>query len=58
MQALDRSVWASLIVVPRLSWPAAYGILVRPAGIEPVFPALEAEFLTTRPPGKSQSQNF
>ena len=31
----------------------AYGILVPQPGIEPTSPALQSEFLTTRPPGKS-----
>ena len=36
-----------------LSCLAAGGILVLSPGIEPTSPALEAGFLTTRPPGKS-----
>ena len=41
-------------VVPalRLSCPEARGILVPQPGIEPISPALESRFLTTRPPGK------
>ena len=34
-------------------WPQAYGILAPWPGIEPAFPALESEVLTTGPPGKS-----
>ena len=44
---------ASLTVAHRLSCPAAYGILVPQAGIEPVSPVLEGGFLSTGPPGKS-----
>ena len=33
--------------------PAAWGILVPQAGIEPVSPTLEGGFLTTGPPGKT-----
>ena len=33
--------------------PEAYGILVSPTGIEPAFPVLQGEVLTTEPPGKS-----
>ena len=43
------------IVAWELSCPVAYGILIPPPGIEPTFSALEGEFLTTGPPGKSLS---
>ena len=33
--------------------PAACGILVPQLGLEPLSPALQGRFLTTRPPGKS-----
>ena len=45
---------ASSVVVLELSCPMADGILVRWLGTEPMSPALEGEFLTTGPPGKSQ----
>ena len=38
---------------PRLSAPAACGILIPRPGFEPVSPALVGRFLTTEPPGKS-----
>ena len=41
-------------MVHRLSCPVAHGILVPQPGIEPGSPALEAGFLTTGQPGKSQ----
>ena len=41
----------SVVVVLRLSHPAAYGILIPWPGIEPMSPALEGRFLTTGPPG-------
>ena len=31
----------------------AYGILVSQPGVQPTSPALQSEFLMTRPPGKS-----
>ena len=40
------------------SCPAACGILVPQSGIQPVSPALVAEFLTTGPPGKSFKSAF
>ena len=43
----------SVVVVCRLSCRKACEILVHQPGIEPVSPALEGEFLTTGPPGKS-----
>ena len=43
-----------LIVVPGFSCSTAYGILLSPLGIEPMFPALQGGFLTTGPPGKLQ----
>ena len=43
----------SLLVVRGFSCSMAYGILVPQPGIEPTSPALQSEFLTTRPPGKS-----
>ena len=43
----------SLIVVRGFSCSMAYGILVPQPGIEPTSPALQSEFLTTGPPGKS-----
>ena len=45
----------SAVVSRRLGCPKACGISVSQLGIEPVCPALEGEFLTTGPPGKSQS---
>ena len=36
-----------------LSCSVACGIVVSQAGTEPMFPALQGRFLTTRPPGKS-----
>ena len=47
------SSWASLVVVHGLSCPTACGILVPRPGIEPTSPALEGEFSTAGPPGKS-----
>ena len=38
----------------RFSSPTAGGMLVPSSEIEPASPALEGEFLTTGPPGKSQ----
>ena len=42
-----------LVVAHRVSCSEACGILVPRPGIEPVSPALEGRFLTTRPPGTS-----
>ena len=44
-----------LIVIHKLSCPAACWILVPWPGIEPVSLALQGRFLTTRPPGRSAS---
>ena len=44
----------SLAVGQGLSCPTARGILVPQPGVGPTSLALEGEFLTTRPPGKSQ----
>ena len=41
------------LAVLGLSCPEAYGILVSQPGTESVSPALEGEFLTAEPPGKS-----
>ena len=49
---------SSIVVVHRLSCPAACGILVPWTGIEPTSPALEGKFFTTGPPGKSQVLGF
>ena len=43
----------SVVVACGFSCPTACGILVPQPGIEPKSPALEGEFLTTGPPGKS-----
>ena len=45
----------SVVVAHGLRCPAAYGILVPWLGLEPTSAALESKFLTTGPPGKSQS---
>ena len=44
------SVWRHWVFIAahRLSCPVAYGILVPQPGIEPVSPALESIFLTSR----------
>ena len=62
MQDLRCGVWdlslrhaGSLVAARSLSCPTACGILVPRPGIEPVSLALEGGFLTTGPPGKSQS---
>ena len=47
------SVWASLVVACRLVYLVACRILVAQPGIKPTLPALQGEFLTIRPPGKS-----
>ena len=44
---------ASVVVVCRLNFSAACGILVPRPGMESAFPALEGRFLTSGPPGKS-----
>ena len=36
----------------------AWGILVPQSGFEPMLPAVEAQALTTGPPGKSQSEYY
>ena len=46
---------ASAVAMYGLSCPAACGFLALRRGIEPMSPALQGGFLTTRPPGKSQS---
>ena len=43
----------SVVVALRFSCPATWGILVPGPGIKPTSPALQVEFLTTWPPGKS-----
>ena len=54
----SRPVGSSLVVVRGLSCPVACGILVPRTRIKPVSLALEGGFLTTGPPGKSQSPYF
>ena len=53
--ALAVGYWASVVMVHRLSCPAACGILVPGPGMESVSLALAGEFLTTGPAGGSQS---
>ena len=53
---LHCGVRVSLVVARGVSFPATCGILVPRPGIEPASPALEGEFLTTGPPGKSQER--
>ena len=48
----------SVVVVCGLSYPAACGILVPQPGMELVSPALQDQFLTTGPPGKSCKYSF
>ena len=48
----------SLVAGYSLSCPTACGILVPLPRIEPASPALEGEFLTTEPSGKSLFQSF
>ena len=48
-----RSTQTSVAVMRTLSCPAARGGLVPRPEMEPVSPALQGEFLTTGPPGKS-----
>lgn len=55
-QALECT--GSLVVVHRFSCPVACKILIPQSGIEPMCPALEDRFLTTRPSGKSQYSKF
>ena len=43
----------SAVAVRGLWWPTEGGILVPRPGIEPMSPALEGEFLTAGPPGKT-----
>ena len=50
-----QGVWASVVVVLRLSGPEACGI--SRLGSEPVFPAMAGRFLTPETPGKSILQN-
>ena len=57
-RALSLRCANSVVVVCRLSSPAAYGILVPQPGIEPTSPALEGRFFTNGPPGKSHHQFF
>ena len=49
-QALECA--GSVVVMPMLSFPVAYGTLVPIPRIKPTTPALEDRFLTTGPPGK------
>ena len=46
-------VWVSLVAVCGLSCPVACGLSAPRPGIEPTSPALDGEFLTTRPPRES-----
>ena len=66
VQIMEHGLWStqaqelqhvgfSLVAAHGLSFPVACGILVPPSGIEPMTPALESQFLTTGPPGKSLS---
>ena len=41
-----------------LSCPTACGILVLPPEIEPAYPAMEGDFLTTEPPEKFPSSSY
>ena len=52
--------WAHNWVVEAvgLRCSVACGILIPLPGVEPMFPALQGEFLTTGPPGKSQYSEF
>ena len=47
-------VWVSLVAVCGLSCPVVCGLLAPRPGIEPTSPALDGEFLTTRPPRESR----
>ena len=51
-------MWNHFLVVCVLSWFVVCGILVHWPGIKPTSPALQGEFLTTGPPGKSLKHNF
>ena len=53
LQLMGSRAHSSVVVACRLSCPAACGILAPWSGVEPTSPALEGEFLTTGPPGKS-----
>ena len=48
----------SLAVAHELCCSMIFGILVPGPGIEPMSPALQGEFLTTGPPGKSMDYKF
>ena len=52
------SLWHTGLGACGLSCPKACGILVSQPGIKPTSLELEGEFLTTGPPGKSQSLTF
>ena len=52
LQHMESYSWL-LIAAPRLSCSSAHEILVPWPGIKPTSPALQSEFLTTRPPGRS-----
>ena len=57
--ALSLTCASSVVVLHRLSCPAACGIILVPRpGIEPTSPALEGGFFTTGPPGKSHKGPF
>ena len=58
MDSLVAAKAGSVVVVRRLSCSAARGILVHQSGVEPASLALQGGFLTTGPPGKSQSLSF
>ena len=65
MVPMFQSTWAlymqhtgSVVVVCRLSFPLARGILVPLSGIELASPALEGRFLTIGPLGKSLGCTF
>ena len=51
-------MWSHFVVACVLSWSVVCGILVHWPGIKPTFPALQGEFLTTGPQGKSLRYNF
>ena len=51
------SVWPSLVAACELRCPVTCGILVLQPGIKFASLALEGEFLTTGPPGKSPSMS-
>ena len=56
--ALCCGAWASVVATRLAKLPLACGILVSWRGIESASPALEHEFLTTGPPGKSLGRLF